>query len=219
MFQLLRDTYLNAVQNFFNILTAQFPETNDDQLNNIFISNLRDQNYKYIKDVKMSNASSGIGCKHLLKNGPRKNQPCGAKTAQGSVLCSKHNKNADPQTIVQHVEEEVEEKIDLSRIYIRPNQYRNFVYGDTGYIIKSATEKYVVAKEGKEGEWLPLTEQDKLIVKKKYKLRYKEIDFTKKGEQTNKDYIKNMELFKPEQEEPMMAKVTRMIPWRTQEEE
>jgi len=214
MFQSL---YLDAIQDFFKLLVAEFPETNDEQLNNIFITNLRDHNYKYIKDVKMSNASSGIGCKHLLKTGPRKNQPCGAKTAQGSVVCSKHSKS---ETVVQHVEPEPdEEKIDLSRIYIRPNQYRNFVYGDTGYIIKSAAEKYVVAKEGKEGEWLPLSDEDKRIIKKKYKLRYKIIDFSKKGEQTSQEYIKNMELLNPDREEPMMARVTRMMPWGIVEEE
>jgi len=214
MFRQLEKDYLNALQNFLKNLQINFPEINEEQINNILITNLRDQNYKYIKDIKMSTSSTSNGCKHIMKTGIRKDEECGAKPMKDSHFCSKHkNSNVSPALRLSPIEKEAEEKIDLSRIYIRPNQHRNFVYGDTGYIIKSASEKYVVAKEGPNGEWLPLTEEDKHIIKRKYKLRYKIIDFTKNIEKTNKDIIASVELFKEQEEEPMMAKINRMMPF------
>ena len=62
---------------------------------------------------------------------------------------------------------------------IRKNKFNNFVFKDTPYIFQSATEKYIVAKEGIKGEWIPLNDEDKRICRKQYHLRYKDIDFDK----------------------------------------
>jgi hypothetical protein len=62
---------------------------------------------------------------------------------------------------------------------IRKNKFNNFVFKDTPYIFQSATEKYIVAKEGIKGEWIPLNDEDKRICRKQYHLRCKDIDFNK----------------------------------------
>ena len=75
-------------------------------------------------------------------------------------------------------EEQDEEKNELLFV-IRKNKFNNFVFKDTPYIFQSATEKYIVAKEGIKGEWIPLNDEDKRICRKQYHLRYKDIDFDK----------------------------------------
>jgi hypothetical protein len=61
---------------------------------------------------------------------------------------------------------------------IRKNNFNNFVFKNTRLIFKSQKEKFIVAKEGIKGEWLPLSEDDIETCKENH-LRYKIIDFTK----------------------------------------
>ena len=64
-------------------------------------------------------------------------------------------------------------------IVIYPNKFKNFVYPNTNLILDK--DLRVVAKEGKEGLWLPLTKED-ITEAKRNRLRYKILDLTFKGE-------------------------------------
>jgi hypothetical protein len=64
---------------------------------------------------------------------------------------------------------------------VKANKHGNFTYPQTGLIFKSTTEKYIVAREGPDGEWLPLQRED-IKECKRHKLRYKIVDLSFKGE-------------------------------------
>ena len=82
---------------------------------------------------------------------------------------------------------------DEPELIIRRNKFNNFVFKNTSYIFKSSTEKYIVATEGLNGEWLPLTPEDKIICKKKYKLRCKDLPQSSKTS-IDKDVLKQIKL-------------------------
>ena len=84
-------------------------------------------------------------------------------------------------------------KEDETAFIIRKNKFNNFVFKNTSYIFKSHTEKYIVAIEGLNGEWLPLTDEDKLICKNKYKLRCKDLPHHFKTS-IDKDVLKQIKL-------------------------
>ena len=84
-------------------------------------------------------------------------------------------------------------KEDEPSFIIRKNKFNNFVFKNTSYIFKSHTEKYIVAIEGLNGEWLPLTAEDKLICKNKYKLRCKDLPHHFKTS-IDKDILKQIKL-------------------------
>jgi len=84
-------------------------------------------------------------------------------------------------------------KEDEPSFIIRKNKFNNFVFKNTSYIFKSHTEKYIVAIEGLNGEWLPLTAEDKLICKNKYKLRCKDLPHHSKTS-IDKDVLKQIKL-------------------------
>ena len=84
-------------------------------------------------------------------------------------------------------------KEDETAFIIRKNKFNNFVFKNTSYIFKSHTEKYIVAIEGLNGEWLPLTAEDKLICKNKYKLRCKDLPHHSKTS-IDKDVLKQIKL-------------------------
>ena len=66
-------------------------------------------------------------------------------------------------------------------------------------IFKSSLEKYIVAKEGMNGEWLPLDDID-IDICKEYNLKWKIIPNKIKGEKTNIDIVKKYDIF-PSKEE------------------
>ena len=74
------------------------------------------------------------------------------------------------------------------------NKHDNFVYGNTGLIFKSSLEKYIVAREGLKGKWLPLDEYD-IAECKRLGLRWKKIQNKIKGETTNLEVLKKYDLF------------------------
>jgi hypothetical protein len=146
-------------------------------------------------------------CSYLVGSGPRKGQECGSVIKDGNnSLCKRHRGKQETKCINQETkcikqetksikqdtksinqdkscnktiqEEQDEEKNELLFV-IRKNKFNNFVFKDTPYIFQSATEKYIVAKEGIKGEWIPLNDEDKRICRKQYHLRYKDIDFDK----------------------------------------
>ena len=103
------------------------------------------------------------------------------------TTCKAHSKTKEPIEEPQPLEED--------EIYIiRKNGFNNFVYGNTGLIFKSSTEKYIVAREGSKGEWLPLEAED-IEVCKKNGLRWKKIENKVRGETFNLEVLKKYDVF------------------------
>lgn len=69
-----------------------------------------------------------------------------------------------------------EPTVNSKQIVISINKYGNFVFGDTGLVFNN--NKIVVAKEGANGIWLTLTNDD-IELCKKYKLKYEVIQHNK----------------------------------------
>ena len=139
-------------------------------------------------------------CIHILTSGPRKNLPCSKKTTLipdtniPSDFCSIHYNKSKEQVPTENKSVTSETQTnDEDFIVIRKNKFNNFVFGKTGLIIKSSKEKYIVAKESDNGDWLPLSEED-IEDCKRYHLKYKILDFNFKGEITNKEYIKSTKI-------------------------
>jgi hypothetical protein len=155
------------------------------------IQNFLDNLLKELKSECINNMYRRVTplsrCPFRLISGNRRGQECGIALNQNEQYCKRHTLRSDPPVEEDDVKTEIIERNVEEAILIRRNQFNNFVYKD--YIFKSPTEKYIVAKEGLNGEWLPLTEEDKMICRKKYKLRYKDIVFTKKPS-FDKSFIK-----------------------------
>lgn len=105
------------------------------------------------------------------------------------------NKNEDIRKLESRP---VEEEDNV--IVVRKNKYNNFVFGNTGLIIKSAKEKYIVAREAEDGNWLPLDRED-IEECERYHLKYKIIDFNFKGEKTNQVIVKSTQILPDGQKE------------------
>lgn len=174
--------YFEAFKNFFSYLIEnEIIETDEDVLNLLLQNNLRESLGKYKLD-SMTNA-----CNVIIKTGSRKGEECGKPLKNGDRCCKLHSKNN------QNTPEETKEEDDTVYI-IRKNEHNNFVYGNTGLIFKSSLEKYIVAREGLKGEWLPLDECD-IIECKRLGLRWKKIQNKIKGETTNINILKKHDLF------------------------
>ena len=149
-----------------------------------FLDNL----LKELKSEYINNMYRRVSrCPSRLVSGNRRGQECGVVLNENELYCKRHTVRSEPPVEEDDVKTEIVERNVEEAILIRRNQFNNFVYKD--YIFKSPTEKYIVAKEGLNGEWLPLTEEDKMICRKKYKLRCKDIVFTKKPS-FDKSFIK-----------------------------
>ena len=205
--------YQKSFTIFFKYLIA------DNIVKDATIENLNEllqMNLKNKKTTKYTN----MGCKYILKLGPRKNNPCGKKESENGyckthfTTVSRESKKNDQESSLRTDERNARElrvgkandssttddehsqsqgSESENKTVIRKNKYNNFVFGNTGLIIRSAKEKYIVAKEGELGEWLPLSNRD-IEDCKRFHLRYKIIDFNFKGEKINEDYIKNISL-------------------------
>jgi hypothetical protein len=142
-----------------------------------------------------SKMSSTNVCRGKIKNGKRIGEECGKILKNDSVFCKVHSKKEKVEEKTNKVVFEDDEDI----LIIKKNKFNNFVYGNTGLIFKSSLEKYIVAKEGMNGEWLPLDEID-IDICKEYNLKWKIIQNKIKGEKTNIDIIKKYDIF-PSKEE------------------
>lgn len=178
----LASNYFEACKNFFSyLLENEIIETDEDVLNILLQNNLRESLGKYKLD-KMSNV-----CTVVIKTGSRQGEECGKTLKTGERACKLHSKSK-----TERVEED---KCEDDTVYIiRKNEHNNFVYGNTGLIFKSSLEKYIVAREGLKGEWLPLDEYD-IAECKRLGLRWKKIQNKIKGETTNLEVLKKYDLF------------------------
>jgi hypothetical protein len=195
--------YLQICEKFFRELIDKKIADDEEILFGILQNSLNKNDFKNKKNI---NNKENImnGCKSIIKSGNRKGEECGKKVFsignEEFEYCVKHinSKKEELQGpgpgIKEHVYVSNKEDINSEELVIKKNNFGNFVFGQSGLIIKSAKEKYVVAKEGKNGEWNPLEEKD-ILMCKKFHLRYKIIDFTFKGETTNTEIIKNIEVY------------------------
>lgn len=174
--------YSEACGKFFSYLIENnVVQVDLDVLNILLQNNLRVSLGKCKIDNNMNT------CKVLIKSGVRKGEECGKSIKSGERVCKPHSKSKEPIEEPQPLEEE--------EIYIiKKNCFNNFVYGNTGLIFKSSIEKYIVAKEGSKGEWLPL-ESDDIEVCKKNGLRWKKIENKVKGETFNLEVLKKYDVF------------------------
>ena len=96
----------------------------------------------------------------------------------------------EPSTTIQNIDILTAKKLD-NMFIITKNSYGNFVFGKTGLIFKGATEKYIVAKEGDNGSWNPLSDED-IELCKKFRLKYKIIETNDNNIINTKEYTKNL---------------------------
>jgi hypothetical protein len=205
----MEDTLISSLLKNINTITYQsfiennisYYESKDDFFKDIYFKLLKELKKEYIKIIKMAPEKL---CLSILCSGPRKGEKCGVKTKDGSNYCKKHKAKEEGPRILQESEEledstnssyrsfsecidqsESPHSIDVhsnntTRYIIKKNMFDNFVFGNTPYIFKSATEKYIVARQGLNGEWIPLSEEDKQICRKKYHLRCRDLDHSEK---------------------------------------
>jgi|LauGreSuBDMM15SN_2_FD.fasta_scaffold30966_3 hypothetical protein len=173
--------YSEACEKFFSYLIENnIVQVDLDVLNILLQNNLRVS----LGKCKIDNMTT---CKALIKSGARKGEECGKVIKCGERACKLHSKAKEP------IEES--EPLQEDEIYIiRKNAFNNFVYGNTGLIFKSSTEKHIVAKEGSKGEWLPL-EEDDINLCKKNGLRWKKIENKVIGETFNLEVLRKYDVF------------------------
>ncbi len=173
--------YSEACTKFFSyLIDKDVVQVDLDVLNILLQNNLRTS----LGKSKIDNMNV---CKVIIKTGARKGEECGKTFKHGERACKTHSKSKVEIEDVKPCEED-----DL--YIIRKNQFNNFVYGNTGLIFKSSTEKYIVAREGSKGEWLPLEEAD-IKVCKENGLRWKKIENKVKGETFNLEVLKKYDVF------------------------
>ena len=145
-------------------------------------------------------------CEHIFKCGSRKGSRCTTSVKIPGNFCYKHKVKTIPDQEIEELPLEsksvAQERSDSAKhraegdkkeiiCSIRKNNFNNFVFKNTGLIFKNQKEKFIVAKEGLKGEWLPLSENDIEICKENH-LRYKIIDFTKTSTASNAEIVKSL---------------------------
>ena len=161
----------------FNENQLYLYQTQDDYFSSIY--------FKLVKELKSIYKHKEFNmpinkCRYILASGNRKGEQCSASIKDDSQqFCKRHQSKPEIET-KKNIKEDDEKQTEEEPLFIiRKNRFNNFVFGNTPYIFKSATEKFIVAKEGIKGEWIPLTDEDKRICRKQYHLRCKDIDFNK----------------------------------------
>jgi hypothetical protein len=190
----LTTKYIECYKRFCTYLIANnIVDVDEDVLFLLLQNDLRES----LGKNKMNKFNKNF-CNAIIKSGQRKGEECGkpASTVIGeSCFCKTHSKKEKVEERTTKVVIEDEEDI----LIIKKNKYNNFVYGNTGLIFKSSLDKCIVAKEGMNGEWLPLDEYD-IEMCKEYNLRWKKIENKIRGETTNIDLIKKYDLFPTKEE-------------------
>jgi len=139
---------------------------------------------RFKRKIKIFNSDKDMTeryCQAILKNGDSIGDKCGKITGSSSHLCPTHKKEKIDANLSTG---ENTKPITDEDMIILPNKFKNFVYPGTKFILD--TDNKVVAKEGLDGSWLPLTGSDIKEVKRLH-LRYKIKDFRFKGETAPKD--------------------------------
>jgi hypothetical protein len=212
------------IVSFFSENEIFYYQLQDDYFNTIY--------FKLVKELKSIYKNKKFNmpvnkCSYLLSSGLRKGQECGSVIKnEGDSHCKRHLGKQDEEKIIEKkikkkdtesikdkqknkkkdTEEEETNEESEPLFVIRKNKFNNFVFKDTPYIFQSVSEKYIVAKEGLKGEWIPLNEEDKRICRKQYRLRCKDIDF-EKSSNIDINFIKeNIKLPYEEDDEKIIPK-------------
>lgn len=170
--------------------------------------------------IKMSGViNKEYTCKAIIKSGVNRGLLCGCKCIN-SFYCKKHQNeelsvNNENEDIFNDIREDkileqksfshTENKYNSSEkksIIISKNKFGNMEYGTTGLLLKSIKEdndckirNRVVARQGPNGEWNPLSEND-INLCKKLRIKYEIINLNKiSGEIDSKKYTSKMSLF------------------------
>jgi len=135
-------------------------------------------------------------CIFKLLKGVRKGELCDNKTNIGSFYCKRHsNEKYDSnreEKYDSNREEKYEQKINSPIYIISKNKYGNFTFENTGLIFKNINDKKIVAKEGINGKWIELNDEDiELCIQ--YKLKFERINL--KHNFDTKKYTSNISLF------------------------
>ena len=169
-----------SIYKSFNDNQFYLYQTQDEYFSSIY--------FKLVKELKSIYKHKEFNmpinkCRYILASGNRKGEQCSASIKDDNEkFCKRHQSKSDiepKKNIKEEDEKQSEEDQSEPLFIIRKNRFNNFVFGNTPYIFKSATEKFIVAKEGIKGEWIPLTDEDKRICRKQYHLRCKDIDLNK----------------------------------------
>jgi hypothetical protein len=182
----LTENYIECHKRFYRYL-----------IKNEIIKDVREQDFYLILQNNLReslniNKMSSCVCNAVIKTGKRKGEECGKPVKDGYEKCKTHLKNNEEEAVPSYISK-VEEEEDI--LVIKKNKFNNFVYGNTGLIFKSSLEKYIVAKEGSNGQWLPLDEYD-IEMCKQYNLKWKVINNKQRGEKTNKNLVNEHDVFK-----------------------
>jgi hypothetical protein len=149
-------------------------------------------------------------CIHVLTRGENSGKHCGKKCVDETEYCKTHLKVRDKtyqnvqnkkdekkEEFIENIEDNIKnldpitaKKVDNVLIFYK-NDYGNFVYGKTKLIFKSAKEKYIVAKEGENGNWMPLSDED-IELCKQYRLKYKINENEKQIVSDTKEFTKHL---------------------------
>lgn len=154
--------------------------SNVDKIINEFIRKIHaeydipiDELNEIVKEINRTEKSSetiSVGCKAILKTGPRKDTECGAKISKNSSsgqYCSKHLKH---DMLITPVSSAVNSPVNEDDAVFKKNSFGNLVYGRTKLVLKSVSEKIVIGKENDAGEIVDLDEEGiELCKKKKFK--------------------------------------------------
>lgn len=196
----------NFLDNLLKDLKNEYMNRHSQYLhsNTLRGNSFQESNNESISRIIPQNHLNNQTCCFILLTGNRKGEPCNVLLKPNQSFCKRHSsihrqdsierQQTRRPSIYSDSENEQEELsndyISPESILIRKNEFNNFVYKNTNLIFKGPREKYIVAKEGLNGEWIPLTQEDKQLCKKVYKLRYKELVLTKKPSFDN-EFIRN----------------------------
>jgi hypothetical protein len=163
------NNYLEQLSTNYKIGLDELEKLLQSSIDDIMNNNLNGTSNKILKkDTKKSEKTdntettnaSETKCVAKMKSGARKGQECGQKICKNSdKFCSRH------------INAQVEEKEEIKGPIFRLNKFNNFSFGDTGLIMKSKTERYIIGKQLADGTVLDLTEDD-IKVCKQYKFKY-----------------------------------------------
>jgi hypothetical protein len=182
----LTENYIECYKRFYRYIISNeiIKDLNEQEFYLILQNNLRES-------LGKSKMSSNV-CNAIIKTGKRKGEECGKPVKDGCEKCKTHSKKNEEDIVPSYISKAKEEE-DI--LLIKKNNFNNFVYGNTGLIFKSSLEKYIVAKEGTNGQWLSLDEYD-IELCKQYNLKYKIIQNKQRGEKTNKDLVNEHDVFR-----------------------
>jgi hypothetical protein len=149
-----------------------------------------------IKKRHYSNNMTDNKCIFILTRGPRKGEKCSKNCIGGKFYCKPHCPKEIPIEKHNEKKEQLNElenqKINCPIYIIRKNKFGNFTFENTGLVFKNISDKKIVAREGENGVWLELTDED-IDLCKQYKLKYERIKFTKNFD--SKKYTSSISLF------------------------